>query len=158
MWLRLFIGLVTVIGLMTTAQALPAHAIPETRPGPHSTLVKLQDLRAKVKALQRKLDRLQERLESSTLDDEPQLPESGSVPEPVVVDSGTALCDWACIQCESGGNPQAVSSSGTFWGLYQFDYQTWTAHGGNPDTYGSAGASEQHTVAARITYDAWPNC
>lgn len=71
---------------------------------------------------------------------------------PVVV--GVALCDWACIQCESGGDPQAWNPNG-YWGLFQFDYQTWVAHGGNSATYGSAPAAEQYVVASRITYDAW---
>jgi hypothetical protein len=67
-------------------------------------------------------------------------------------------CGSSCVNCESGGNPGAVSPDGKYWGLYQFDYGTWKAHGGIPSHYGSAGASEQHQVAARISYDAWPNC
>jgi len=60
--------------------------------------------------------------------------------------------------CESGGNPQVVSPSGQYWGKYQFDYGTWVAHGGSPGAYGSAPEWEQDAVAARVTYDAWPNC
>lgn len=71
---------------------------------------------------------------------------------------GSAICGESCVECESGGNPQAVSPDGIYWGLYQFDYSTWKAHGGNPATYGSAGASEQAAIASRVRYDAWPNC
>ena len=60
--------------------------------------------------------------------------------------------------CESSGNPQVVDPSGTYWGKYQFDYGTWVAHGGSPGSYGSASEAEQDQVAARVTYDAWPNC
>jgi hypothetical protein len=60
-------------------------------------------------------------------------------------------------QCESGGNPQAVSPAG-YWGKYQFDRQTWTRFGGSPSSYGSASEAEQDAVAGRVTYDAWPNC
>jgi hypothetical protein len=60
--------------------------------------------------------------------------------------------------CESGGNSQVVSSNGRYWGKYQFDYNTWVAHGGSPGSYGNAGAGEQDRVASRVTYDAWPNC
>ena len=60
--------------------------------------------------------------------------------------------------CESGGNPQVVSPDGQYWGLYQFDYATWVAHGGSPGSYGNAPASVQHQVASRVRYDAWPNC
>lgn len=79
--------------------------------------------------------------------------------EAVVVSAGvSSLCGSSCIACESGWNAQIVSASGTYWGLYQFDYGTWVAHGGNPESYGNAPASEQHAVATRVTYDAWPNC
>ena len=60
--------------------------------------------------------------------------------------------------CESGGNPQVVSPSGQYWGKYQFDYQTWVAHGGSGSSYGSAPEWEQDRIAARVQYDAWPNC
>lgn len=79
------------------------------------------------------------------------------VPIVYVISSSTSAvtgCDWACILCESGGNPQAVNPNG-HWGLFQFDRETWAAHGGDPDDYGSAGEAEQRAVASRITYDAW---
>lgn len=60
--------------------------------------------------------------------------------------------------CESGGNPQVVSANGLYWGWYQFDYATWVAHGGEPGEYGNAPLYRQHQVAARVQYDAWPNC
>lgn len=71
--------------------------------------------------------------------------------------AGVALCDAACVDCESGGDPQAVNPAG-YWGWYQFDYGTWVAHGGDPNSYGVASGAEQTAVAARIQYDAWPNC
>lgn len=60
--------------------------------------------------------------------------------------------------CESSGNSQAVSPDGKYWGKYQFDYSTWVAFGGAPGAYGNASAAYQDQVAARVTYDAWPNC
>jgi Transglycosylase-like domain len=60
--------------------------------------------------------------------------------------------------CESRGNPQIVSPNGLYWGWYQFDYATWVAHGGAPSAYGNAPLYVQHQVAARVNYDAWPNC
>lgn len=67
-------------------------------------------------------------------------------------------CDYDCIQCESSGNPMALSDTGKYWGLYQYDLTSWISDGGNPDTYGSAPAAEQHAVAANATFDRWPNC
>jgi len=60
--------------------------------------------------------------------------------------------------CESGGNSQVVSPNGMYWGKYQFDKQTWVAHGGSPGAYGNASEAEQDRVAGHVTYDAWPNC
>jgi len=60
--------------------------------------------------------------------------------------------------CESSGNSQIWDPSGTYWGKYQFDRQTWVAHGGSPGAYGNASEAEQDRVASRVTYDAWPNC
>jgi hypothetical protein len=49
-----------------------------------------------------------------------------------------------------------VDPTGTYWGKYQFDRQTYERFGGT--NYGSASEAEQDAVAARVTYDAWPNC
>lgn len=70
---------------------------------------------------------------------------------------GGGLCGASCVQCESGGNPDAQNPAG-YWGLYQFDYGTWVANGGDPAAYGSASPAEQSRVAGNVTYDAWPNC
>lgn len=59
---------------------------------------------------------------------------------------------WGC----EASHAQQWSPSGKYWGKYQFDRQTWAAHGGT--NYGSASEAEQDRVAARVQYDAWPNC
>jgi Transglycosylase-like domain len=52
----------------------------------------------------------------------------------------------ACvIRAESGGNAQIWNASG-HWGLYQFSYSTWVAHGGVPSDFGHAGASVQTQI------------
>lgn len=70
---------------------------------------------------------------------------------------GAPLCDSACIDCESSWDADAYNAAG-YWGLYQYNYESWVSDGGNPDTYGSASAAEQHAVAANATFDRWPNC
>jgi hypothetical protein len=64
-------------------------------------------------------------------------------------------------QCESGGNPGAVSPGGTYRGLFQFDYQTWGSVGGAGDP-AAAPAKMQYVLAARLynTRGAapWPVC
>lgn len=143
--LRRFIGMVTVIALIQVAAAGAALAAPEKAPGTRDPqLVRIHDLADRVDDLQQRIDELEAAL-------------YGAPVESVATAAG---CDLACQSCETGGtmNAQIVSPSGTYWGLYQFDYETWVNHGCDPDAYGSAGADEQHDCASHIDYDAWPNC
>jgi hypothetical protein len=64
-------------------------------------------------------------------------------------------------QCESGGNPRAVSRSGRYRGKYQFDSGTWKSMGGHGDP-AQASEEEQDRRALKL-YRArgtapWPNC
>jgi hypothetical protein len=64
-------------------------------------------------------------------------------------------------QCESGGNPRAVSSDGSYRGKYQFDRSTWAAYGTAGDP-ARASEAEQDRRALKL-YNArgtspWPNC
>ncbi len=59
--------------------------------------------------------------------------------------------------CESGLNPQAYNGAG-YYGLFQFDQQTWSAYG-----YGSIyDPVAQSRIAARLLAaghsSRWPNC
>ena len=82
----------------------------------------------------------------------------GGVKSDQTVANGGSSNSMVNPSCESGGNPQVVDPSGTYWGKYQFDHQTWVAHGGSPGGYGNAPEWEQDRIAARVQYDAWPNC
>jgi Transglycosylase-like domain len=63
--------------------------------------------------------------------------------------------------CESGGDPTAVSSDGTYRGKYQFDFGTWEAVGGLGDP-AAASESEQDYRAALLYAQSgsspWPVC
>jgi hypothetical protein len=67
----------------------------------------------------------------------------------------------AIAACESGGDPTAVSSDGTYRGKYQFDYGTWAAVGGSGDP-AAAPESEQDYRAALLYEQSgsspWPIC
>lgn len=67
----------------------------------------------------------------------------------------------AIASCESGGDPTAVSSDGTYRGLYQFDYGTWESMGGSGDP-AAAPVAEQNYRAALLYATAgsspWPVC
>ena len=64
-------------------------------------------------------------------------------------------------ECESGGDPHAVSSDGSYRGKYQFDYGTWASVGGHGDP-ASAPEREQDYRAAlllsRSGSSPWPIC
>lgn len=64
-------------------------------------------------------------------------------------------------QCESGGNPQAVSQNGRYRGKYQFDRATWRAMGGSGDP-AAAPEAEQDRIAAKLLRQrgtaSWPSC
>ena len=64
-------------------------------------------------------------------------------------------------QCESGGDPTAVSPSGQYRGKYQFSRATWRSMGGTGDP-ADAPEAEQDRLAALLLEKqgpgAWPNC
>jgi len=75
--------------------------------------------------------------------------------------SGTSAALQRIAQCESGGDPSAVSPDGRYRGKYQFDRATWRAMGGSGDP-AAAPEAEQDRRAQRL-YDqrggaAWPSC
>jgi len=83
-------------------------------------------------------------------------------PRPASSVSGADGLNWGALaRCESGGNPRAVSSGGTYRGLYQFTLSTWHGVGGSGDPI-DASSSEQ-TYRAKLLYkrsgrSAWPTC
>jgi hypothetical protein len=63
--------------------------------------------------------------------------------------------------CESGGDPTAVSSDGTYRGLYQFDYGTWESVGGHGDPAAASAAEQSYRAAllySRSGSSPWPVC
>jgi uncharacterized protein YabE (DUF348 family) len=91
----------------------------------------------------------------------PQVIRVGTKPRPASVQGADHL-DWQGLAaCESGGRPDAVDSSGTYGGLYQFDTRTWQALGGSGRPQ-DAPAAEQ-TYRAKKLYmrqgaSPWPHC
>lgn len=76
---------------------------------------------------------------------------------------GTVSGDvWSRLaQCESGGNPSAVSPSGTYHGLYQFSVATWQSVGGSglPSQASPAEQTQRaQALQARSGWGQWPHC
>ncbi len=70
--------------------------------------------------------------------------------------------NWSALaDCESSGNPRAVSASGKYRGLYQFDLRTWRSVGGTGDPIDATPSEQTHRAA--LLYAArgrspWPHC
>jgi Transglycosylase-like domain len=63
--------------------------------------------------------------------------------------------------CESGGDPTAVSSDGSYRGKYQFDYGTWESVGGSGDPAAAPEAEQDYRAAllyAQSGSSPWPVC
>ena len=64
-------------------------------------------------------------------------------------------------QCESGGNPRAISPDGKYRGKYQFSRPTWRSVGGHGDP-AKAPEYEQDKRALKLYKregtKPWPNC
>ena len=67
----------------------------------------------------------------------------------------------AIAACESGGNPGAVDSSGTYRGKYQFSREPWQGVGGSGDPAAASEAEQDKRAAmlyARSGPGQWPVC
>lgn len=84
-------------------------------------------------------------------------PKFGS-PGSVGVSTGTLE---SIAACESGGDPGAVSSDGTYRGKYQFDTGTWASVGGSGDPAAAPEAEQDYRAAllySRAGASPWPVC
>lgn len=67
----------------------------------------------------------------------------------------------AIASCESGGDPAAVSSDGSYRGKYQFDTGTWASVGGSGDPAAAPEAEQDYRAAllySRAGSSPWPVC
>lgn len=67
----------------------------------------------------------------------------------------------AIAACESGGDPTAVSSDGSYRGKYQFHPSTWEAVGGSGDPAAAPEAEQDYRAAllyAQSGSSPWPVC
>jgi transglycosylase-like protein len=67
----------------------------------------------------------------------------------------------AIASCESGGDPTAVSSDGSYRGKYQFSFETWAAVGGSGDPAAAPEAEQDYRAAVLYVQSGpgqWPVC
>jgi peptidoglycan hydrolase-like protein with peptidoglycan-binding domain len=86
---------------------------------------------------------------------------ASSTAAPASSSSGSSSTLHSIAQCESGGNPSAVSADGRYRGKYQFSRATWQAMGGTGDP-AAAPESVQDAMAAKLLAQSgtspWPSC
>jgi hypothetical protein len=64
-------------------------------------------------------------------------------------------------ECESGGDPRAISSGGTYRGKYQFSFATWQSVGGKGDPAAAPEIEQDHRAAKLYRTGGpghWPVC
>jgi hypothetical protein len=76
-------------------------------------------------------------------------PAAGDASATPAVASGAATPPAYIAQCESGGDPTAISPGGTYRGKWQMDQQTWESAGGTGDP-AAAPEAVQDAVAANL--------
>ncbi len=144
---------VTEVVLVGTAER-PAPE-PEPEPAPRRDQAR-EEQRDEPRPEPREVPREEPRRESSREEEPEQEEEQDSAP------TSSGGLDWAALaECESGGDPDIVSSNGLYHGLYQFSVPTWRSVGGS-GLPSDASASEQ-TMRAQRLYDEqgrspWPVC
>jgi peptidoglycan hydrolase-like protein with peptidoglycan-binding domain len=86
--------------------------------------------------------------------------QTNATEQPAAADTGDATLA-KIAQCESGGDPTAVSADGTYRGKYQFDRETWRQMGATGDP-ADAPEAEQDRIAAKLLAARgtapWPSC
>ncbi|MBD7917122.1 transglycosylase family protein [Cellulomonas sp. Sa3CUA2] len=87
---------------------------------------------------------------------------SSAAAGPIAAGGSADSLNWAALaRCESGGRPDAVSSTGKYHGLYQFSVATWQAVGGAG--LPSQASADEQTARAKMLYNRsgagqWPHC
>jgi peptidoglycan hydrolase-like protein with peptidoglycan-binding domain len=67
----------------------------------------------------------------------------------------------AIAQCESEGDPRAVSANGRYFGKYQFSLKTWRSVGGKGNPVDASEAEQDRRAAKLLARDGtkpWPVC
>jgi transglycosylase-like protein len=154
-----------ILAILIVALAFPAAAFAATDPGHSPGGVGITDARVVLAPLQRSVDRFQRtihtvaqriRVEQRAAEERERRERFAKLPGGVSIGTLESIAS-----CESGGDPTAVSSDGTYRGKYQFDYGTWESVGGHGDP--AAAPEEEQDYRAALLYSRsgsspWPVC
>ena len=148
------------------ALVFPAAALAATDSGGGDASVGVSDAEAvRIAPLQRPVDRFHRvidvvteriRAEERAARREQRREMFASLPGGVSIETLEAIAS-----CESGGDPTAVSSDGSYRGKYQFHPSTWEAVGGSGDPAAAPEAEQDYRAALLYTQSGsspWPIC
>jgi Transglycosylase-like domain len=154
-----------IVPVLLVALAFPAAAIAASGGGPDAA-VGIEDARPlRIVPLQRPIDRFQhlirvqvQRIEAARLAALRKQRREAFAALPGGVSQSTLD---SIASCESGGDPAAVSSDGSYRGKYQFDFGTWESVGGSGDP--AAASEDEQDYRAALLYaqsgsSPWPVC
>jgi hypothetical protein len=155
-----------ILPALFLALAAPATALAANGSGGGSAKVGVTDAKvAEIALLQRPIDRFQQLIRTSAKQiyaerraalRKQRREAFATLPGGVTIGTLESIA-----VCESGGDPTAVSSDGSYRGKYQFDYGTWESVGGSGDP-ATASENEQDYRAALLYSQSgsspWPVC
>jgi hypothetical protein len=156
----------TYIPALFLTLAFPAAAIAATGSDENSARIGITDARvAQLAPLQRPIDRFQRVIRTVTTQIRAEHRAAlrkqrreafATLPGGVTIETLESIA-----ACESGGDPTAVSSDGSYRGKYQFHPSTWEAVGGSGDP--AAASEDEQDYRAALLYSQsgsspWPVC
>ena len=154
-----------ILPALSLALALPATALAASGSG-DSPAIGVEDAQvARIAPLQRPIDRFhhvidkvtkQIRAEHRAAVRQQRRELFASLPGGVSIETLESIAS-----CESGGDPTAVSSDGSYRGKYQFDFGTWESMGGSGDPAAAPEPEQDYRAAllyAQSGSSPWPIC
>jgi Transglycosylase-like domain len=155
-----------ILPALFLALALPATALAATGSDGDSAKVGVTDAKvARIAPLQRPIDRFQHLVHSAArqihAEHRAALRKQRREAFATLPGGVTIATLESIAACESGGDPTAVSSDGSYRGKYQFDYGTWESVGGSGDP--AAAPEQEQDYRAALLYSQsgsspWPVC
>jgi Transglycosylase-like domain len=156
----------TYIPALFLALAFPAAALAATGSGDEDPRVGVADAKvARIAPIQRPIDRFQRLIHTAAKQIEAEHRAEqrrqrrelfATLPGGVTIETLESIA-----ACESGGDPTAVSSDGSYRGKYQFDFGTWESVGGSGDPAVASEAEQDYRAAllyAQSGSSPWPVC
>lgn len=146
--------------------ALPATALAASGSGDESAKIGVNDAQvAEIAPLQRPVDRFHRLIDTVThqlrVEHRAALRKQREEMFATLPGGVTIATLDSIAACESGGDPTAVSSDGSYRGKYQFDFGTWESVGGSGDPAAAPEDEQDYRAALLYTQSGsspWPVC